>query len=231
MSLTATPPVQTTQRQLVGNRLMLLGALLYLGEFIGIAISGAAHLPEQPAVGTSTLLSDYAGHADGLGFLIGWFGIVLLGRVLVVLALRASLTKSAHSSVWMDLSVVAMSIGVVMEVASEALATAAGQLADAGQDTAAVGIDRGGAYLAAAILAPTGLAIVLSAACMLSSKLFPRALCGLGLIAGAATIVAGLLSGPSYFSTQDTLTTAALAAWAWMVWAGILMWRHTPHKN
>ncbi|MBS1675074.1 MAG: DUF4386 family protein [Actinobacteria bacterium] len=221
----------TVTHRLVGNRLMLTGALLYLTEFAGIALSQAQHLPEQPAVDGLTLMRDYAGHADGLGFVMGWFGIVLLGRVLVLVALRVALARSGYRSAWMDLAVVAMAVGVTLEMASAALATAAGQLADAGQNSAAVAIDRGAAYLADAIYAPAGLAVILASCCMYASRLFPRVLAILGMLGGAATLAAGLLSGPSFFDVQDALSMPVFVVWAWMLWAGVLMWLRTPKHS
>jgi hypothetical protein len=216
---------------LVGNRYAVIGALLYLGEFLGIGVSGAGHLPFVPGTAAHGVAAAYSGHAGGLGFLVGWFGIVQLGRVLFVLAVATALAKSGYSSVLAWFAVAGMAVGVAMEVASEALAAGAGELAGSGNGNGAVVLDRGASYLAAGLLSPTGLAAVAASVAMLASGRFPRAWGVVGIVAGLGTVAAGLFSEPSQAATQDTLTSAVLLMWVWMIGTGVVLWRRAPRRS
>ena len=112
-----------------------------------------------------------------------------------------------------------MAIGVVLEVAGEALA--AGAAAVGGHSDAVLALDRGAWYLQSAILAPTGVAVLLAATAMWRSGLFSRWLCGVGLVAGAGVFASGLLTAPGQSDLQDTLTTFVLLFWVWSLWAGV----------
>jgi hypothetical protein len=235
MSTTTSKPTRPAQERprkrrtdaLVGNRWALAGTVLYLCEFAGIALSRAAHLPFIPGTPAHGVAAAYGGHAAGLGFLVGWFGVVQLGRVLFVLAVASALAKSGRGSIVGWFAVAAMAVGGALEIASEALAAGAGELAGSGNGNGAVILDRGASYLAAGILAPTGVAVLATSAAMLVSRLFPRVLGLIGLVAGLATVAAGLFSEPSQAGTQDSLTTGVLVMWVWMSWTGIILWRRT----
>ncbi len=68
-------------------------------------------------------------------------------------------------------------------------------------------------------------ALALSVA-MLSSRLFPRVLCCLGLLAGALLVVDGLFfSAPSYTQVASALQVAVPVLWVWMLWTALLLWR------
>jgi hypothetical protein len=225
------PPQGRPDATLVGNRLALVGALLYLCEFVGIGLSHAAHLPYVPGTPAHGVAAGYEGHAGGLGFLVGWFGVVQLGRVLFVLAVATALTRSGRSSAAAGFAVAAMAVGGAMEIASEALAAGAGELAGSGNGNGAVVLDRGASYLAAGILSPTGTAVVALSFAMLASGLFPRTLGVVGVAAGLAIVAAGFFSAPSQAGLQDSLTTAVLVMWVWMVWVGVLLWRRVPKSR
>ena len=217
-------PVRRRPRPaLTGNALVLLGTLMYLCEFVGIISSGAAHLPEYPGTAAAQILSDYRGQAGGLGFLVGWFAFVQLGRVVLLVGLREALRRSGKPSPLMDVAVVAMAVGVVLEVAGEALAAGAGALT--GHPDAVLALDRGAWYLQSAILAPTGASILLAVAAMARSGLFSRWLVGLGGVAGSGVFAGGLLTSPGESGLQDTLTTFVLLWWVWLLWTGVVVWR------
>lgn len=213
---------------LVGNRWALAGTVVYLGEFVGIGLAHAAHLPFIPGTPPQGVAAAYAGHAGGLGFLVGWFGVVQLGRVLFVLAVCSALARSGRSSVLCWFGVAAMAVGGVLEIASEALAAGAGELAGNGSASGAVVLDRAASYLAAGILAPTGVAVLAVGLATLASGVFPRSLAIVGIITGVGITAAGLFSEPSQAGTQDGLTTFVLVMWVWMIWTGVLLWRRTP---
>ena len=57
--------------QLVGNRLVLVGAVLYLLEWVAIIAAGIG-APVGAAASTQDLLTAYVGHAQALGWPAGW---------------------------------------------------------------------------------------------------------------------------------------------------------------
>ena len=74
---------------------------------IGIRAEG----PFDLGTPTGQVVSGYTGHADALAVMAGWFNIVLIGRVLFVIGVRASLARSGRPDPLMDLAVVGMSLG------------------------------------------------------------------------------------------------------------------------
>ena len=224
---TTAPPPRRGHRSadLVGNRAALVGVILYFCEFVGIGLSHAAHLPFVPGTPSSGVASAYDGHAGGLGFLVGWFGIAELGRVLFVLAVAVALARTGRPSIAAWFATAAMAVGSAMEIASEALAAGAGELAGRSDGAAAVVLDRGASYLAAGLLAPTGVAVLATSVAMVLSGVFPRTLAVVGLVAGVGVVAAGLASEPSQAALQDSLTGAVLVMWVWMTWTGLLLWR------
>jgi hypothetical protein len=219
------PAVESRRLPLVGNRLALAGTVLYLCEFLGLVLSHAQHLPHVPGSVPGGVAASYTGHVGGLGFLVGWFGIVQTGRVLFVVGVAAALSASGRRNPLVWFAAVAMAVGVALEIASEALAAGAGELAGSGQTTGAIALDRGAAYLAAGILAPSGAGILLTAWAMLRSGLFNRALAAIGLLAGASVVAAGLASEPANAGLQDSLTTGVIVSWVFMLWTGVALWR------
>lgn len=219
------PAEQSGPPPLVGNRLALAGTVLYLCEFIGLALSHAQHLPHIPGTAADGVVASYAGHAGGLGFLVGWFGIVQPGRVLFVVGVGAALSASGRRNPLVWFAAALMALGVALEIASEALAAGAGELAGSGEASGAIALDRGASYLAAGILAPSGLAMLLTAWVMLRSGLFNRVLAAIGLLAGASVVAAGLASEPANAGLQDSLTTGVIVSWVFMLWTGVALCR------
>lgn len=219
------PAAESRRHPLVGNRLALAGAVLYLCEFLGLVLSHAQHLPHIPGTAPDGVAASYAGHAGGLGFLVGWFGIVQPGRVLFVVGVAAALSASGRKNPLVWFAAALMAVGVALEIASEALAAGAGELAGSGQAAGAIELDRGASYLGAAILTPSGAAVLLTAWAMLRSGLFNRVLAAIGLLSGTSVIAAGLASEPANAGLQDSLTTGVIVSWAFMLWTGVTLWR------
>lgn len=237
MSVTTTPPPATTEPSrpkikrsdsLVGTRLAIVGAIAYLCEAIGIGFAGIAHLPSHPGTSPHDVATAYAGHLDGLAFLIGWYGVFLLGRVLFTASIATALQRSGRPALLGWFATAAMAIGVVMEIAMQALATGAGELAATGNVAGAFVLDRGAWFLEAAIMAPSGLAVICVGVAMVSSGVFPRTLGVLGILLGACMVASGMLSAPTHFDLADTLSTAVLPLWIWMIITGVLLWRRAP---
>ncbi len=81
--------------RLVGTRLVLIGAILYLLEWVAIL---AAHVgaPLGAASPATEVMHGYVGHADAIDWAAGWFGVVLFGRVVLVVGLRVCLARSGR---------------------------------------------------------------------------------------------------------------------------------------
>jgi hypothetical protein len=239
MSVTSTPPPAKTEpsrpkvrrtASLVGTRLAMVGVVAYLLEFVGIGFAGVAHLPSHPGTSAHDVASAYAGHLDGLAFLIGWYGVFELGRVLFAASIATALQRSGRPALLGWFATAAMATGVVMEIAMQALATGAGELAASGNDAGAYVLDRGAWFLEAAIMAPSGLAVICLGVAMVASGVFPRPLGVLGVPLGGCMVASGMLSAPAQFDFADTLSTAVLLVWLWMIATGVVLWRHAPQR-
>ena len=124
--------------RLVGNRLALAGTVLYFLEWVAIAflpevVDGSLFGAEPEVV-----VAAYRGHSGVIGFAAGWFGVVLLGRVLFAVALRKAFRDSGRDSLLVDFAVGAMIVSVTLEIASFGPAAAAGWLADTRLDGSAI---------------------------------------------------------------------------------------------
>ncbi|WP_353814483.1 DUF4386 family protein [Agromyces sp. SYSU T00266] len=201
-----------------GTWLVLVGILLYLAEFVGMAIAGGYPYVE-PGSSPGEAAAALDGLAEGAGFLVGWMAFVLTGRILVVIGLRAACGPSAL----LDWAVAAMTVSVALEVASVASLAAASASAtgDGGADGVLPLVASAG-FLETASVPPAGLAAVLCAIVMWRSRDFPRFLAVLGGFAGVVIVVSGLLP-PSMRELADALSVAVMAWWAWALWTGILL--------
>ncbi|MPV37034.1 hypothetical protein [Georgenia subflava] len=209
----------------VGSRLVLAGAVLYLLEWVAILTADSGVLPAPPDSAPEETLALYAGEAGALGFMAGWFSLVLIGRVLVVIGIRSVLRASGHAHPLMDLAVAAMLLGVVLEVTAYGLAAAAAVAADGGAAVAVVALDAGSSVVNTLLYGPTGMALVITVWAMWRTRDFPVALHVLGLLAGLSAVAAALASAPSMRELQDTLSFGAFLMWIWMLWTGVLLWR------
>ena len=219
-----------TREGLVGNRWVLVGAVVYLLEWVAIIGTGLVGLGSVVTRGMSAdeVFASYDGHVDAASFMAGWFAVVLLGRVLVFVGLRRALDDSGHSHVLMDLAVAAAAVSVTLEIASYGLAVAAAGRAEAGDRQGMVLLDSAGTGLNLMISGGLGVAIVAAAYAMTRSGMFPVPLNVLGWVSGVAIVGAQLSVAPSWQSVFDVLYFFPLLFWVWMLWAGVLLWRHTP---
>ena len=92
--------------RLVGNRLALVGTVLYFLEWVAIPflpeVADGSLFGAEPEV----VVAAHRGHSGVIAFAAGWFGVVLLGRVLFAVALRKSFR--IRDSLLVDFAVGAM---------------------------------------------------------------------------------------------------------------------------
>src|SRR2546429_7217317 len=113
--MTQTNDVAERDDALVGNRFALAGAVLYLLEWVAI-IAAAPPGPYGRATAASTILRNYAGHAGAAAISAAWFAVVLVGRILYVAGVKASLRKQPRQLPLLDLALGAMAVSVVLEI-------------------------------------------------------------------------------------------------------------------
>lgn len=219
--------VDSTQQrpQLVGNRIVLVGAVLYLLEWVAI-ITGNISAPLGADHSPGAVLAAYAGHAQMFGWAAGWFSVVLLGRVLIVSGMRTALRDSGRPQPLMDVAVAAMAVGVALEVATYALVAGLSWLAAHGGTAVQLrALDAAAFYVNQMLWGPTGVALLCCGVAMWRSGLFPRALTWLGLLSGAVLVlVAVALQAPRFTGLSGALTSVAVLFWVWMLWTGVLLW-------
>lgn len=211
---------------LTGNRLVLAGAVLYLLEWVAIIAAGV-DVPLGASASAHDVLSAYAGHADALGWAAGWFSVVELGRVLLMVGLRAALADSGRPQRLMDVAVVAMAVSVALEVVVYAVAAgAAWALGHGGSAATTRTLDAVASSASEMLYGPLGVAMLCAGVAMWRSGLFPRVLCGLALVSGVACTAIGLaLTAPRFAAVAGALSAAALLLWIWMLWTGVVCWR------
>ena len=220
--------------ELVGNRLALIGAVVYLLEWVAIFAAGTTG-PVPPGTSSAETVRIYADGADGQALMAGWFSLVLLGRVALAVGVRDAFRRSPRQLPFADLAVGAMVVSVVLEIAGYAVAAGAGTLADqAGDPAAIVALDAAAAWLNLMIFAPIGVFLAAMSWAMLRSGLFPRWQSWVGLVAGVVAMVGGVLNSAGYGTNWmsdlgEGLTGAAgVAFWVWMIAVGVHLFRRAP---
>jgi hypothetical protein len=217
----------------IGNRLALIGAVVYLLEWVAI-IAASPPGPLGPGTGTKEVVAAYSHHAGAAAVSAGWFAVCLLGRVVYMAGLKASLRARPRELPLMDVAVAAMAISVTLEVAAYAVVAGAARLAVGGADSGlVVALDGAAFWLDLLIFGPAGVSLLAAGAAMLRSRLFPRWLGWIALLAGGAGTIGCVLSaataGKSAAGLADALgSVAAIGMWVWMLVTGVLLWRAAP---
>lgn len=210
-----------------GTWLVLVGLLLYLGEFLGMAIAGGypSNTPETP---TQDIATTYQGFEDGAGLLVGWMAVVLLGRILIVVGFRQALGAGPL----LDWALGAMVVSVALEVTAVGLLAATARLVAGGADGEAVlALDHAAWAVGSGVAAPVGLAVLLCAVALWRGSDLPRWLAGVGLVAGALTMASGLLTAPSAYPLASTLSIGVVLFWGWTLWTGVLLARRARRPS
>ena len=218
-----------SKSQLVGNRIMLTGAVLYLLEWVAIIWGAILGVQNTAIVGASEadIIASYQGNEDAVAFMAGWFSVVLLGRILLIVGLRASLTASGRPHPLMDFAVVAMSVGVAVEIAAYGLAATAAQLG-AAHPEGMIAIEWAAGMVNYMLFGGLGLSVLCSAWAMWRSGLFPMVLNILGIIAGIGVTLEAMFVAPAFDTVFNILGISVLLFWIWMLWTGVLLWIRTP---
>jgi hypothetical protein len=226
-------PARAARGGPVGNRLALAGAVLYLLEWVAI-IGSAPPGPFGPGTAHHSIYSDYATHAGRASFAAAWFAVVLVGRILFVAGVKASLRDRPRERPLLDLALGAMAISVVLEIVAYAVVAGTARLAAAGAPSGiVVGMDSAAFWVDLMLWGPVGVSVLAIGIAMLRSGLFAGWLSWLGTVAGAAAIIGCLVAGATVDGSGSGAADAAtmlpaLAFWVWMVATGVVLWRRVP---
>lgn len=205
---------------------MLAGAVLYLLEWVAI-IGAHVGVPLGATASAHDVAASYLAHADALGWAAGWFGVVELGRVLLMVGLRSALAQFSAARRLMDAAVAAMAVSVALEVLVYSMASGASWSLGHGGSLGTVRVlDAAAFQINRTMYGPLGISLLCAGVAMWRSGVFARALPALAVVAGAGCTVIGLaLVAPRYAGAADALSSVALLMWIWMVWTGIIVWR------
>ena len=225
--------------QLVGNRLALVGTVLYLMEWIGIALLTSSLPTDRLGHNPAATVADYADHPGRTALVAGWFSIVLLGRVVFSVGLRSAFRGMRRELALADVALVAMAVSVAIEVISFGLVSTGAWLAHAHADAGTiVALDGAGTVLFDMVHGPLGLCVVAGSLAMLQSRLFPRWLAWFGLVAGALVIVGGIVAAAAQGATGSFHDIGGPFAgvpvfgfWIWMIATSIVLFRAAPRPG
>lgn len=227
----------TREGRLLGTRLALVGAVMYLLEWVVIPFFASVPT-DRLGDDAQAIVAAYAGEARITAFAVGWFAFVLLGRVLYAVALRDALRASGRSSSLASFAVGAMAVSVAVELASLGTVATAARLAENGADAAAIVALDGAAHIATALVfAPIGVSVLAASLAMLTSRLFRVWLAALGIASGGLLIVGGVLHPLAVGETGAWRDAGGLPValgvptfWLWMIVTSIILWRARPRQ-
>jgi hypothetical protein len=235
--------VVPARRQLAGNRLALAGVAMYFLEWVGIAAFNLGNVPAGQGTSPAEILGQYTQHGPGIQLLAGWLSLVLLGRILFVAGIRDALRRSGADTLLADFAVIAMAVSVVLEVTAYAIAAGGTYAAASGADQSTiVGIDGTANFVNLILAAPIGVSVLSASVAMVRSRLFPAWLAWLGVAAGLAACVYGVIVGPAFAAggtcgealctggsilpgLAQAISIALVAAWIWMIATGVVLFR------
>jgi len=220
------------RRPLVGNRLALVGAVLYFLEWVAILGFGAGTAPTDPGTSAKDIVAEYSQHSTAIALAAGWYSLVLPGRILFVAAVRDALRRSEARTLLADFALGAMTLSVALEISAFMVAAGAGHAATHGADQSTiVGLDAVGNWLDLALWAPVGLSVLGLSVAMLWSRAFWAWLCWLGVAAGLLACVHGVIAGAAFdnasvYGVADSASTAGvIGAWIWILVTAVVLFR------
>lgn len=214
----------TRVRTANGNRLALVGAILYLLEFAFIIPSGVR--PPPPGSGSAEIVAAYAAQPpSGIAFMFAGLSLALLGRIAFSAGVRNALRQTNETRALADFALGAMVVSVVLELAMFAVNLSTTQLAARGADTALVtALHETGRSLGLAYGPALAAAVLASSVAMLLSGEFPRWLGVLGVLTGGFYI--GIFFPTVLNSAFDPPVGPAFLAWVvWLLATGVILFR------
>lgn len=216
-----------------GNHVALAGALLYLTEWVVLALFRASGpvLPQRTR--GAALVDAYTSDPGNQSVVAGALGVVLLGRIGFVAGVAAALRRTARSQALLAWALGSMVVSVVVEVACYGIAAAAAWRADHGAGVEELTtLNALAVWLDGLLFGPFGLSLVLLALVMLRSASFARWLCWLGLVSGACLVVFGpfsvrwlTMSGTPASAVDLLSTVGVVGSWVWMLATGVVLFR------
>ena len=224
---------------LVGNRLALVGTVLYFLEWVGIGFLPGSLPTNRLGHDPAATIADYAHPPGTVAFVAGWFSVVLLGRIVFVAGLRKALSDSRHPHALADIALVVMAVSVTIEVLAYGFVAAGVWLEHAhASASSVVALDSAGSITDMLIFGPIGVSVVTAALAMRRSRLFASWLSWLGLLAGLLLAAGGIVASSAQGSTGAWHTIGnvlsgppVLAAWIWMIATSVIIWRATPRAE
>ncbi len=227
-----TRPLSYATPQLRGNRLALVGAVLYFMEWVVIVI--APSLPtDKLGKDPASIVTAYADHPSRTALLAGWLSFVLLGRVLFVAGLRDALRDSPRARVLLDWAFGAMVVSVAIEIVDYALVASGAWLAHAGASAdSIVALDTIGTVVVFVIIAPIGASVLAASLGLLASRLLPAWVGWLGVVAGSLLTAGGIIAAAARGSTGVFHDVGGVLGgppvplfWIWLIVTGVIVWR------
>ncbi|MFI5268861.1 MAG: DUF4386 family protein [Chloroflexota bacterium] len=218
---------------MIGNRWALVGAIIYLLEWVAILGFGAGNAPSgDPGTGAQAIVSEYKQHALAISLAAGWFSLVLLGRILFVAGIRDALRHTGFRTTLADFALLSMAVSVVLEISAYTIAAGAAHAASGGGQSSVVALDAVANWLVLNIWAPLGASVLSASLAMLLARAFPSWLCWLGMVAGVAGCAVGVINGAAFqqggalYQAANVLSAvAAIGFWLWMLITAILLFR------
>ena len=211
-------------RTLTGNRLALVGAILYLLEWAFIIPSGV-RVPRPGSTAEQIAAAYSTQPSSGYGLLFAGLSVVLLGRIAFISGLRNSLRQTNGTRVLADVAFGAMTTSVVLEMVGEAIRWTASRTASQGADTLTVfALHESFTGLTFAVGVALGASVLTGSLGMLLSGEFPRWLAVFGLVAGV-TFIAYAASGALTGALPNVGGLPWLAWVAWLLTTGVILFR------
>jgi hypothetical protein len=228
--------VESRREQLIGNRIALVGTVMYFLEWVAIV--------SIPSVPTDKLGRDPAsvvaayGHPKAIGVAAGWFSVVLLGRVIFTIGLRDAFQGLRRERLFANIAVAAMALSVAIEVISFGMTAAAAWLAGGGgNQNAVVTLDTASEVVFELVFGPIGVSVLAGSIAMILSRLFPRWLGWIGVVGGSLLVVGGILdvgglgATGSFHDIAGALSSVPVPiVWVWMIGTSIVLFRATPRR-
>jgi hypothetical protein len=211
---------------LPGNRTALVGVLLYFSEWVAIIGAGGMDVWFPAGTAPDKVLAGYAGHGNAFAWAAGWLAVALVGRILFAASVRDALRASGRSGPLADWSVGVMTLSVVVEVTTCAIAAGIAVATDHGASAETVtALDSVASAVEGMIWPLLGVSVLAMTLAMMRSGLFGRVLPIIGVVASIPLVLVGLAFGaPSSAGVANGLQAATGLMWLWMIWTGVLLW-------